>query len=116
MRGDQARSSGSTRVRRPAGPRTGMFSAQLTSTTIPATERKPPGPVEPRPPGATAGPPGTTEPLRTGSRSFRPPTQDHERLRLTGLPLLPARWTSPAGRIKVSGAILRALTRLRIEL
>jgi hypothetical protein len=32
------------------------------------------------------------------------------------LPLLPARWASPAGRIKVSGAILCALTRLRIEL
>ena len=39
----------------PAGPRTGMFSAQLTSTTIPATERKPPGPVEPRPPARRPG-------------------------------------------------------------
>jgi hypothetical protein len=33
-----------------------------------------------------------------------------------GLPLLPARRAAPAGRIKVPGAILRALTRLRIEL
>jgi len=33
-----------------------------------------------------------------------------------GLPLLPARWASPAGRIKVAGAILRAPARLRIGL
>jgi len=43
-------------------------------------------------------------------RSFRSDT------RPGGLPLLPARRAAPAGRIKVPGAILRALTRLRIEL
>ena len=33
-----------------------------------------------------------------------------------GLPLLPARWASPAGRIKVAGAILGARARQRIGL
>ena len=61
------------RHRPPRRPRT-----RLTSRTIPTTRKDTPGPVEPRPPGATAGQPGG-QPLKTAaSRSLRPPSQDHE--------------------------------------
>ena len=50
---------------------------------IPATRKDNRGPVEPRPPGATAGPPATTSTLKTAaSHDSRPSTQDHERSRL----------------------------------
>ena len=61
--------------------------ARLTSPNHPCDKKgQPPGPMEPRPPGATAGPPGTTRTLKKAiSHSARPPNQDHERCRLTGL-------------------------------
>ena len=55
----------------PAGP-----PVRLTSRNSPATRKeKPPGPVEPRPPGATAGQPGTARHLKISpSRCLRPAT------------------------------------------